>query len=202
MEIPENECALNTYEPKIENNDNGTDEIEICSSLDCCLVFIWFFSLLCFWLPFLFYLLLIRAEFRKVFAIDKKSKTLIYGTKGVIKCCCPGCLFNKKTYFLNEIKNVKIQVISKDDTKVGFDKVYFINGYIYSQNDECEILFTDIECTNKKYNKLVSFFQKYIHTIDEPLEMVKNGCNIDTIDSNDISNKPEANEDAAMPIAS
>ena len=94
-----------------------------------------------------------------------------------------------------------IQVICIDDNRVCSDKEYFINGYIYSQNNEYQPLFTDIEYTNKKYNKLVSFFQKYIHTVEEPLEMVKNGCNINPIDNNDIITKPEVNEYEAAPIA-
>ena len=203
MEIPENENALNTYEPKIDSNDNGTDEIEISSTLNCCLVFIFVtVSIMILWCPFVFYFLLIHIPFRKVVAIDKRTKTLILGWRGIIKCCCSCCISDRKTYFLNEIKNVKIQVTSIKDPKVGFGKLYFIDGYIYSQNDECETLFLNIEYTNETYNKLVSFFQKYIHTIDEPLEMIKNGSNDVPIDSNDMLNKPSPNDDAAIPIAS
>ena len=203
MEIPENENALNTYEPKIESNDNGIDEIEICSYLNCCLLFIFVtVSIVSLWCPFVFYFLLIHIPLRKVVAIDKRTKTLILGGRGIIKCCCSCCISDRKTYFLNEIKNVKIQVTSIKDPKVGFGKLYFINGYIYSQNDECETLFSNIEYTNETYNKLVSFFQKYIQTIDEPLEMIKNGSNDVPIDRNDMLNKPSPNEDAAMPIAS
>ena len=200
MDIPENEYALHTYEPKIDSNDNGTDEIEISSDLDCCFAVSFVISaIMLLWCPFFFYYFLIRMEFRKVAAIDKKNKTLILGKRGIIKCCCSGCIFDRKTYFLHGIKNVKIQLTSKDDPKIGFGKLYFINGYIYSQNNECETLFEDIEYTDEKYNKFVSFFKKYIHTIDEPLEMVKNGCN-DPIDSDANISKPSPNDDAAMPI--
>ena len=165
MEIPENENALNTYETNIESNDNGTDEIEICSSCNISLVLCGIYAILNLWCPLIFYAIFIQSKFRKVFVIDKKNKTLIYGTKGIIKCCCSGCLYNRRTYFLDEIKHVMIQVICIDDNRVCSDKEYFINGYIYSQNNEYQPLFTNIEYTNKKYNKLVSFFQKYIHTI-------------------------------------
>ena len=203
MDIPENEYVLNTYEPKIESNDNGTDEIEMYSTLDCCTIVFWvILSIFFLWFPFVFYRVLIREGFRRVAVIDKKNKTLILGKRGIIKCCCSCCIFDRITYCLNEIKNVKIQVISIKEPKVGFGKLYFINGYIYSQNDECETLFSNIEYTDEKYNKLVSFFKKYIHTIDEPLEMIKNGCNDVPIDSNDMLNKPYSNEDAAIPIAS
>ena len=203
MDIPENEYVLNTYEPKIESNDNGTDEIEISSNLDCFVTVCFVISaIMLLWCPFFFYYFLIRITFRKVAVIDKKNKTLILGRRGIIKCCCSCCISDRKTYFLNEIKNVKIQVTSIKDPKVGFGKLYFINGYVYSQNDECETLFSNIEYTNETYNKLVSFFQKYIQTIDEPLEMIKNGSNDVPIDRNDMLNKPSPNEDAAMPIAS
>ena len=128
----------------------------------------------------------------------KKNKTLILGWRDIVKCCG---IFDRKTYALNGIKNVKVQVTSIKDPKVGFGKLYFINGYVYSQNDEYETLFSNIEYTNETYNKLVSFFQKYIQTIDEPLEMIKNGSNDVPIDSNDMLNKPSPNEDAAMPAA-
>ena len=60
MEIPENEYALKTNEPKIESNDNDTDEIEIFAKIDCCIVFL-FVVLSILFLPFpvVFYFLLI-----------------------------------------------------------------------------------------------------------------------------------------------
>jgi len=205
MEIPENEYALKTNEPKIESNDNGTDEIEIFNKIDCgTIIGLVFAFIFFFWFPVL-YIVLIVDEMRRVAIIDKTNKTLIIRSRGIIKCCCSccSCCINKgRTYFLHEIKNVKIQVTTKDDPNIGFGKLYFINGYIYSQNDECETLFSDIKYTDEKYNKFVSFFQKYIHTIDEPLEMVKNGCNNAPLSSNDILNKPSPNDDAAMPISS
>ena len=92
-----------------------------------------------------------------------------------MKQCC--CIFDKKSYNFSDIKSAKIQVTSKDDPQVGFGKLYYIDGYIYSYNDECETLFSGLKYTNEKYNELVSFLKKYIFTIDEPLEMVKNICN-------------------------
>ena len=112
--------------------------------------------------------------------------------------------------------NVKIQVSSIDNPKVGFGKLYFINGYVYSTNNDCETLFSDIEYTNEKYNQFISFFKKYVNIIDEPLEMIKNGCNCESIENNEIittknnndeenniiEGKPSINESAAIPVVS
>ena len=136
-----------------------------------CLIFIW--------CPIAFYGFFIREEHKKVIIIDKKKNILILASRGIISCCdC--CLFVQITYNLNEIKYVKIQVISKDNPKVGSVKLYFINGYVYSQKDGRETLFSDIKYTDEKYNQFYSFFKKYVNIIDEPLEMVKNGCNCES----------------------
>ena len=201
--MPEYKSSLNTYEPKIESNENGTEEIEISNYADCCIIaFFVFIVILFIWFPIMFYLFFIHIGMRRVIAIDKRSKTLIIGDRGIIKCCCLCCIYDKKKYFLNRMKNVKIQVSSKNDSGLQFPNVYFINGYIYSQNDECQTLFSNIRYTDELYNKLVSFFQKYILTIDEPLEMVKNVCNDVPIDNNDIISKPLPNDDPAEVIAS
>ena len=56
-------------------------------------------------------------------------------------------------------------------------------------------------------NQLI-FFKKFVQTIDEPLEMIKNNRynnateNNNDNDNNSIPNKPEINETAAKPIVS
>ena len=201
MEMTQNgEYVLNAYEPIIESNENGTDEIVIKYLQDCfftCMLYL--FMVFFIWNPFFIYCFLIDIGYKMVAVIDKKSKTLIIGERGLFGCSfC--CIRNKKTYALNGIKNVKIQVIAKDDPNVGFGKLYFINGYIYSQRDECETLFSDIEYTNEKYNNYVSFFKKYIHTVEEPLEMIKSEYNMVPKDNDDYPSNPETNEGPAMPI--
>ena len=201
MEMTQNgEYVLNTYEPIIESNENGTDEIVIKYLHDCffnCMLYL--FMVFFIWNPLFIYFFLIDDRYKMVAVIDKKSKTLIIGTRGFFGCSfC--CIRNKKTYVLNGIKNVKIQVIAKNDPNVGFGKLYFINGYIYSQRDEYETLFSDIEYTNEKYNNYVSFFKKYIHTVEEPLEMIKSELNMVPKDNDDYRSNPETNEGPAMPI--
>ena len=138
-----------------------------------------FYLLTFYMVSYTFYGFFIHEEHKKVIIIDKKKNILILARWNIISCCdC--CLFVQITYNLNEIKYVKIQVISKDNPKVGTDKLYFINGYVYSQKDGCETLFSDIKYTDEKYNQFYSFFKKYVNIIDEPLEMVKNGCNCES----------------------
>ena len=191
---------LKTYEPKIESNESGTDKLVIRDYLGCCLTVVFAFLFVIFiWNPIVLYCFFFYMEHKQIVIIEKKSKTLIIGDRGMF-VCCSCCYKNKRTYFLNGVKNVKIQVIAKDDPNIGFGKLYFINGYIYSQNNECETLFKDVEYTNEKYNNFVSFFKKYIHTIEEPLEMIKNEVNIIPKDNDDYPSKPETNEGPAKPI--
>ena len=198
METTENgENILNTYESKIESNEKGIDEIVILYMQDNWNIFFnIFMSIVFICCPFIFYFGLIHGGYKKVVVIDKKREALIIGERGILSSCSCCCLFRKKTFFLNEIKNVKIQVTSKDDPEIGFGKLYYINGYIYTQSDKCETLFEDIEYTNEKFNKFVSFFKNYIPTIDE----YKNKKKKTPKDNNDYPRKSEINEDAAMHI--
>ena len=217
METTENEKeSLNNFENNLKSNEKDTDEIIISYKYNCCEIFLpvlWIYFFL--WCPYVFYESLIHDQHKKVIIIDKKKKLLILAHRGIISCCdC--CVFKDKIYDLNEIKNVKIQVSSRDNPKVGFGKLYFINGYVYSTNNDCETLFSDIEYTNEKYNQFISFFKKYVNIIDEPLEMIKNGCNCESIENieiittknsgdeenNIIEGKPSINESAAIPVVS
>ena len=202
MKMTENgEYILNTYEPKIESNDKGTDEIVICYIENCCTIFFAvIISIIFLWQLCVFYFNLIHGGYKKIVVIDKKREALIIGERGILSCCsccCCCCLFKDKIFFLNEIKNVKIQVTSKDEPKIGFGKLYYINGYIYTQSDKCETLFENIEYTNEKFNKFVSFFKNYIPTIDEFYEIKKKKT---PKDNNDYPRKSEISEDAAMHI--
>ena len=197
MELPENrENIITTYEPKIESNENDTDEIVIRYMMNCCTAFISvLFAMIFIWCPIFLYFVVIRGGYKQVIVIDKKKKTLIIGQRGIFSCCfC--CIFDKKTFFLNEIKNVKIQVVSQNDPSIGFGELYFINGYIYSQDDKCETLFENIEYTSEKYKNFVSFFKKYIPTIDDLYE----GKKFPKVDD-EYPSKYEINEDAAMPVS-
>ena len=208
METIENEkCALNFSEPNLESNENDMDEIVISKRYDCGTIILYsFISFLFCWFPIVFYCLFFADEHKKVIIADKKKKILILAKKGLFSCNNK-CIFDKKIYYLNQVKNVKIQVTSQDDPSVGFGKFYFIEGYIYSQYDECETLFIGVNYSNEKYNELVNFFKKYVQTIDEPLEMIQNNRNNNALENNNnnennIQSKPEINETAAKPIVS
>ena len=202
--------VVNTIEPNNKEN-NDKDEMIISYFFGSCLLVLFIFiSIIGIFFPVNFILLLIRQPYISILRIDKKKKTLTRGNKGVIHCSAC-CFFNQRVYDLDEIKNVKIKVISQQDPLKGFGKIHFIECYIYSNNDESEILFSYIKYTKEKYDEFVTFFKKYIPTIEEPLDFEKNKNNdyiipneidIKTGEQNNIESKPSINESAAMPIIS
>ena len=199
--IEKDNLVVTAIEPN-EEEINDKDEIRIIDNIYCCEMTIMIvFSIVC---PIFFIILFICQPFIKMIRIDKKKKTLIKGGKPIIYCC--NCCFSKeRIYDLNEVKNVKILVTSRDDPLKGFSKIYFIEGYIYSNNDQCECLFSNIKYTKEKYDEYVSFFKKYIATIEEPLEFAKDGnivpneIDITTGEENNIESKPSINESAPIP---
>jgi hypothetical protein len=202
--------VVNTIEPNNKEN-NDKDEMIISYFFGSCLLVLFIFiSIIGIFFPVNFILLLIRQPYISILKIDKKKKTLTRGNKGVIHCSSC-CFFNQRVYDLDEIKNVKIKVISQQDPLKGFGKIHLIECYIYSNNDESEILFSNIKYTKEKYDEFVTFFKKYIPTIEEPLDFEKNKNNdyiipneidIKTGEQNNIESKPSINESAAMPIIS
>ena len=129
MDIPKSDKILNTNEPKIDIDDNGIDEIIISYYFSFCVMSLYIFvSIIFIWCPITVYFILVRERYKDAIVIDKRRKTLILGSRGVMSCC-NRCLFDRKTYNLYDIKNVKIQ---KENPQVGFGKLYFINGYVYS----------------------------------------------------------------------
>ena len=191
--------VINSIEP-------DTEEIIISYNFGWCPIILFIFiSIIFLWCPVPFYILLIRQPYMNLIIIDKKKKTLTIGTKGVIHCSAC-CFFVEKVYDLNEVKNVKVQVTYKDDPKKGFGKLYYIESHIYSNNNECECLFSNIDYSKEKYDEYISFFKKYIITEEEPIECAKksiilpNEDEIKTEEQNDIEIKPSINEDPAMPV--
>ena len=201
--IEKDNLVVNTIKPNIEEN-NDKDEIRIADDNSCCALLVMGLFTLTF--PIMFFVAFMCLPSIGMIRIDKKKKILIKGGKPLIHCCdC--CFSNNKIYDLNEVKNIKIKVTSKPDPAKGFGKIYFIEGYIYSNNDECECLFSNIRYTKEKYDGYVSFFKKYIATIEEPLEFEKddniapNEIDITTGEQNNIESKPSINESAPIPIA-
>ena len=199
--IEKDNLVVTAIEPN-EEEINDKDEIRIIENISCCVLTIMIVFSIVF--PFLFFVLFICQPLIRMIRIDKKKKTLIKGGKPIIYCCyC--CFSNERIYDLNEVKNVKIIVTSRDDPLKGFGKIYIIEGYIYSNNDECECLFSNIKYTKEKYDEYVSFFKKYIATIEEPLEFEKDGnivpneIDITTGEENNIESKPSINESAPIP---
>ena len=159
--IEKDNLVLNTIEPNTEAN-NGIDEIQI-NEVSCVELTIMTISSIIF--PLIFILFFIVIPYIKMIRIDKKKKILIRGDKSIINCCTC-CFCSQRIYDLNEVKNVKIQVTSQNDPMKGFAKIYKISCYIYSNNDDCERLFSNIKYTKEKYDKYVTFFKKYITTTE------------------------------------
>ena len=176
MEIEESEKYELAPGPKIENDTKDFDEIIIFYYFGwCCIIVCIICTVIFIFFPCIIYCNLIRPAYKAVIAVDKKKKLLIIGNRGIIKCCC---IFDQKYYFLNSIKNIKIEITYRDDPNIGFGKLYYINGYIYSYDDNCEALFKDINYTKEKYDYFVSFYKKYFNNIEEPLENAKKDNNV------------------------
>ena len=71
----------------------------------------------------------------------------------------PCCKLEPKTFFLNSIKKVIIFITWKNDPKIGFSKLYFINCDLISTNGLKESLFENAEYSETKL-KLMSEAKK------------------------------------------
>ena len=94
--------------------------------------------------------------------IDEIKEKLLLAGEGIFSCCrCTR--FILKTYYLSEIKKIRIYLSSIPDPKIGFHKFYFINCDVYSLNNELESLFSNIEYSKEKFDEFVSFFQGHLN---------------------------------------
>ena len=135
------------YEDKLlldeKSNDNSDiDELIVAYNFKCCgCPNIFFTVMIIITFPFVFFCYYCNAPYKKVVIIDKKNKTLIVCSKGMIPCC----KLAPRTFRFEIIKKIRIYISSKPDPNVGFEKLYFINCEIYSVNDEKEDLFIDVK---------------------------------------------------------
>ena len=83
------------YEDKIllnekSNTNNEIDELIVPFNFKCCGCPNIFFTIICIiflWAPYMFFCYYCNAPYKKVVIIDKKNKTLIVCSKGMIPCC-------------------------------------------------------------------------------------------------------------------
>ena len=165
----------------------------------CLYIALFIIFLLTIWLPFLMITFYSIFPYKKMVIIDEIREILILFDKALIPCC----KLNKKTFFMNSIKKVIIYITWTTDTKIGFNKIYFINCELISTNDMKEILFEKIENKQNKLNEILEFFRKHFDTEFKPAEDQKNPIE----ENNMISAVPEkneitqsTNEDAAKPV--
>ena len=198
MDFPEKTEVLTNYE---EQKPKGVDQIivfyhnKFCS---CIIIFLTIIYILLIWLPFLFFLFFCLCPYKRVVIIDSIKQILIIYSKAFIPCC----KLAPKTFVLNSIKKVIIFITWKNDPKIGFNKLYFINCDLVSTNDMRENLFENVEYNENKLNEFLAFFRKYFETEFKPAEDDNNPIEeINThVPDENIMIKPSANEGAATPV--
>ena len=205
MDIAEKNVATPILDVKIRKD---VDELLISYYFNSCSCFIILYSILCIifiWFPFSFIFFFCRYPYKRVIIVDLIRNILIICDKGMIPCC----KLEPKTYFINIIKKVILYITWKKDEKIGFNKLYFINCDIISTEGENEILFSDIEYTEEKLKKFLTFFRTYFDTEFRPSDKenildLPNEVNNNIITNSGIDNinevKPLNNEDDAAPI--
>ena len=204
----ETETKVETINSKEEKEGNKPEEIIVFYHFKCCsfvIIFLTFIASIFIWVPVLFIFIYCQDPYKRVIIIDKIKSILISCDKGMIPCC----KLNPKTFFLNTIKKVIIYITWKNDEKIGFNKLYFINCDLISNEGIKENLFLNVEYNENKLNEFLTFFRKYfdtefipVHNVNPDFPIEQNSQAIFSSNQNDIdiTTKPERNEDAAMPI--
>ena len=183
----DNSINFNNLSNNDEKNTKDIDEIVIQKLMGTCeAVAMAIFSF--FFIQFIYPIILIwfYTPYKKIIFFDKINKVLILGYRGICgcrirKCPCEG--INNKIYDLSQIQKVKIYRTSQPDPNKGFNKLYFINCDIYSNDGQMESLIEHIPFNQDKYDEVINFFQKYINTEVIPLEV-----DINTYDVNNNNN--------------
>ena len=205
MDIADKNVALPLQDVK---NRKNVDEIIISYYFKSCSCYVIFFTFLCIlflWCPAFFILFFCVDPYKRVIIVDLIRNVLIICDRGMIPCC----KLKPKTYFINSIKKVIIYITWKKDETIGFNKLYFINCDIISIEGENEILFSDIEYTEEKLNKFLTFFRTYFDTEFRPADNkyipdlpneINNPMTTNTGFDENKEVKPLQNEEAAIPV--
>ena len=206
MEFSTKEESLTSKDD--DKNGNKPDEIIVSYHFKCCsfvIIFLTFIASIFIWVPVFFIFIYCQDPYKRVIIIDKIKSILISCDKGMIPCC----KLNPKTFFLNTIKKVIIYITWKNDEKIGFNKLYFMNCDLISNEGIRENLFLNVEYNENKLNEFLTFFRKYFDTEfipadnanpDFPIEQNSQALFSPNQNDIDITTKPDLNEDAAMPI--
>ena len=158
----------NTLITNTPNEDNDTKEIndidELLICKDNCVLFLFFTF------PFIpvFFILTSIVGYKDVIILDGKNKQIISCSRNIY-----GCRIFKKFYDFFQIKKVKIFTSSISDPIRPFNKIYFINCDIYSNDNDKATLFHNIPYDLEKFNEFSIIFKKYVDTEVEPLETQK-----------------------------
>ena len=204
----ETETKVETINSKEEKNESKPDELIAFYHFKCCsciIIFVTIMYLIFIWFPVLFFIFYCRFPYKRVVIVDKNKNILILCSKGMIPCC----KLDPKIFFLNSIKKVIVYITWINDPKIGFNKLYYINCDLISNEGLRENIIFGVQYNENKVNEYLTFFRKYFDTEFIPADnqnpnfpneensQAKFAPNQDDIDT---ISKPSINEDAAMPI--
>ena len=114
---------------------------------------------------FLFFISILVPH-KGVIILDSKNKRIIKGNKNIY-----GCLCDPKIYDYYQIKKIKLYVTSFPDYKRPFDKLYYINCSIYSNDGISNSLISHVTYDDVKYDNFAKLFGKHLNVEVEPKEL-------------------------------
>ena len=154
----------NTEKGLISEGKDTTDIDEIliekyCNSLVFLIIFLVFF-------PPLGFIFLYTDHYKRVIIIDSQNKRIKHCYKNNY-----GCIKRQTIYDYSQIGKIRLYITSNPDPTRPFSKLYFINGDIYSKNNEKNTLFSGVRCDEEKYKNYATLFKKHLNIEVEPFEV-------------------------------
>ncbi len=154
----------NTEKDLISEGKDTTDIDEILiekynNSIFFLIIFFVFF-------PPLGFIFLYTDLYKRVIIIDSQNKRIIHCYKNYY-----GCIKRQTIYDYSQIGKIRLYITSTPDRTRPFDKLYFINGDIYSKNNDKNTLFSNISYDEEKYKNYATLFKKHLNIEVEPFEV-------------------------------
>ncbi len=156
------ESPTNKPKGSINEGKDTTDIDEILLDKNCFALLFLFFSFLN---PFGF-IIGIFVPYKRVLILDSQNKRIILCDRNIY-----GCKRNQQEYDYSQISKIRLYITSTPDPKRPFDKLYYINGDIYSKNNQENNLFHHISYDEVKYDNYAKLFEKHLNIEVEPIEV-------------------------------
>ena len=159
-----NNITLNNFNNDKEKNIEEVDELILSDNSSCGLIiFYTIITIFSFFMIIPIYFLWCQEPYKQSLFFDGINKVLVLLNIGICDCC--SCSRHaSKTYELSQIQKVRIYKTSMPDPKFGFKKIYYINGDIYSLENQKESLFTKIDYSKERFDEFINFFRKHFNT--------------------------------------